>query len=71
MLSIAFRIHGQKVAEMPLIATRFKYRRKGMCRLLVSELEKVLSISKLLFLKSFVARLENEDQNMLEFGSQM
>ncbi|KMT14069.1 hypothetical protein BVRB_4g078960 isoform A [Beta vulgaris subsp. vulgaris] len=36
------RIHGKKVAEMPLIATRFKYRRKGMCRLLVDELEKML-----------------------------
>ncbi|CAO2836877.1 unnamed protein product [Amaranthus hypochondriacus] len=36
------RIHGQKVAEMPLVATRFKYRRKGMCRLLVDELEKML-----------------------------
>ncbi|KAH9624140.1 hypothetical protein KSS87_013121 [Heliosperma pusillum] len=36
------RIHGQKVAEMPLIATPFKYRRKGMCRLLLHELEKML-----------------------------
>ncbi|KAG9440593.1 hypothetical protein H6P81_020758 [Aristolochia fimbriata] len=36
------RIFGGKVAEMPLIGTRFKYRRKGMCRLLVKELEKVL-----------------------------
>ncbi|GAB2246343.1 hypothetical protein Droror1_Dr00001836 [Drosera rotundifolia] len=36
------RIHGHKVAEMPLIATPFKYRRKGMCRLLVHELEKML-----------------------------
>ncbi|KNA18191.1 hypothetical protein SOVF_072720 isoform B [Spinacia oleracea] len=36
------RIHGRKVAEMPLIATPFKYRRKGMCRLLVNELEKML-----------------------------
>ncbi|XP_021734586.1 uncharacterized protein LOC110701274 [Chenopodium quinoa] len=36
------RIHGQKVAEMPLVATPFKYRRKGMCRLLVEELEKML-----------------------------
>ncbi|KAL2941761.1 Increased DNA methylation 1 [Bienertia sinuspersici] len=36
------RIHGQKVAEMPLVATRFKYRRKGMCRILMDELEKML-----------------------------
>ncbi|GAB2277300.1 hypothetical protein Dimus_012008 [Dionaea muscipula] len=36
------RIHGLEVAEMPLIATPFKYRRKGMCRLLVHELEKML-----------------------------
>lgn len=27
---------------MPLIGTRVLYRRKGMCRLLVNELEKVI-----------------------------
>lgn len=37
------RILGEKVAEMPLIATGFRYRRQGMCRLLVDELEKMLS----------------------------
>ncbi|KAK9673176.1 hypothetical protein RND81_12G151000 [Saponaria officinalis] len=37
------RIHGQKVAEMPLIATPFKYRRQGMCRLLLHELQKMLA----------------------------
>ncbi|XP_034683011.1 increased DNA methylation 1 [Vitis riparia] len=37
------RIHGHKVAEMPLVATAFKYRRQGMCQLLVHELEKMLS----------------------------
>lgn len=46
-LYVAFRIHGQKVAEMPLVATRFKYRRKGMCRLLVDELEKVRFVNSL------------------------
>lgn len=43
ILSIAtVRIHGLKVAEMPLIATPFRYRRQGMCRLLFKELEKLL-----------------------------
>ncbi|KAK4741323.1 hypothetical protein SAY87_024911 [Trapa incisa] len=36
------RVHGQKVAEMPLIATDFDYRKQGMCRLLVHELIKLL-----------------------------
>ncbi|KAF9619570.1 hypothetical protein IFM89_007397 [Coptis chinensis] len=37
------RILGKRVAEMPLIATSFQYRHQGMCRLLVQELEKMLS----------------------------
>ncbi|KAL5724529.1 hypothetical protein ACHQM5_007777 [Ranunculus cassubicifolius] len=37
------RILGERIAEMPLIATCFQYRRQGMCRLLVDELEKMLS----------------------------
>ncbi|KAL4290336.1 hypothetical protein GQ457_14G002610 [Hibiscus cannabinus] len=36
------RIYGLKVAEMPLVATPFQYRRQGMCRLLFQELEKLL-----------------------------
>ncbi|XVF36422.1 hypothetical protein REPUB_Repub19eG0057200 [Reevesia pubescens] len=37
------RIYGDKVAEMPLVATRFRHRRRGMCRVLVDELEKRLA----------------------------
>ncbi|XP_065847455.1 increased DNA methylation 1-like [Euphorbia lathyris] len=36
------RISGEKVAEVPLVATRFDYRRLGMCRKLMGELEKQL-----------------------------
>ncbi|XAR58903.1 Histone acetyltransferase [Bertholletia excelsa] len=36
------RVHGEKVAEVPLVATRFQYRRLGMCRILMNELEKML-----------------------------
>ncbi|KAL4204098.1 hypothetical protein AMTRI_Chr01g130520 [Amborella trichopoda] len=37
------RIHGKKVAEMPLVGTRVQFRKQGMCRLLVHEIEKMLS----------------------------
>ncbi|XP_047331058.1 uncharacterized protein LOC124934572 [Impatiens glandulifera] len=44
IVSVAnFRIHGEKVVEMPLVATRFKYRKSGMCRILMNEFEKMLS----------------------------
>ncbi|MQL80552.1 hypothetical protein Taro_013010 [Colocasia esculenta] len=44
LISVAtFRVFGEKVAEMPLVGTRVQYRRKGMCRLLMDELEKLLS----------------------------
>ncbi|XVF58822.1 hypothetical protein PTKIN_Ptkin07bG0097100 [Pterospermum kingtungense] len=43
ILSVAIvRILGLKAAEMPLVATPFQYRRQGMCRLLLQELEKLL-----------------------------
>ncbi|XP_057442246.1 uncharacterized protein LOC130733973 [Lotus japonicus] len=43
VISVAtIRIFGQKVAEMPLVATRIQYRRHGMCRVLMDELEKKL-----------------------------
>uniref|UniRef100_A0ACD5YQ14 Uncharacterized protein n=1 Tax=Avena sativa TaxID=4498 RepID=A0ACD5YQ14_AVESA len=38
-----FRICGKKFAELPLIGTRVQYRRQGMCRLIMNELEKLLS----------------------------
>ncbi|XWS41290.1 hypothetical protein CRYUN_Cryun17cG0068300 [Craigia yunnanensis] len=44
ILSVAtVRIHGLKAAEIPLVATPFQYRRRGMCRLLLQELEKLLT----------------------------
>ncbi|CAM8967333.1 unnamed protein product [Rhodiola kirilowii] len=36
------RIFGDKVAEVPLVGTRLQYRRLGMCRYLMDELEKKL-----------------------------
>ncbi|CAL9193155.1 unnamed protein product [Musa hybrid cultivar] len=38
-----FRVYGEKVAEMPLVGTRAKYRRQGMCHIILDELEKLLS----------------------------
>ncbi|KAF8397268.1 hypothetical protein HHK36_016178 [Tetracentron sinense] len=43
LISVAtVRIYGEKVAEMPLVGTRVQYRRLGMCRILMNELEKKL-----------------------------
>ncbi|KAK9124532.1 hypothetical protein Sjap_014134 [Stephania japonica] len=36
------RIYGNKVAEVPLVGTRFQYRLHGMCRVLFNALEKKL-----------------------------
>ncbi|KAK4804300.1 hypothetical protein SAY86_004117 [Trapa natans] len=43
LVSVAtIRIHGNKVAEVPLVCTRHSYRQMGMCHLLMEELEKTL-----------------------------
>ncbi|XP_019054186.1 PREDICTED: uncharacterized protein LOC104602702 [Nelumbo nucifera] len=43
IISVAtVRVFGEKVAEVPLIGTRVQFRRMGMCRLLMNELEKKL-----------------------------
>jgi hypothetical protein len=36
------RVYGDKVAELPLVGTRFAHRRQGMLRLLMTELEEML-----------------------------
>ncbi|KAL2584991.1 hypothetical protein AAZV13_14G160600 [Glycine max] len=44
LISVAtIRVFGQKVAEVPLVGTRIQYRRLGMCRILMGELEKRLT----------------------------
>ncbi|URD77894.1 PHD-finger [Musa troglodytarum] len=41
IISVAtFRVYGAKIAEMPLVGTRAKYRRQGMCHIILDELEK-------------------------------
>ncbi|XP_022848487.1 increased DNA methylation 1 isoform X1 [Olea europaea var. sylvestris] len=47
VLSVAsIRIHGVTVAELPLVATCSKYRRKGLCRLLINSIEEMLKSLK-------------------------
>ncbi|KAJ6716325.1 FINGER TRANSCRIPTION FACTOR putative-RELATED [Salix koriyanagi] len=38
----AVRIHGDKVAEIPLVGTRVQFRQLGMCRILMDVIEKKL-----------------------------
>nr|GEY65865.1 increased DNA methylation 1-like [Tanacetum cinerariifolium] len=39
---VTLRVHGYKVAEIPFVATTLRYRRLGMCRMLMDEVERML-----------------------------
>ncbi|GKF41615.1 zinc finger, RING/FYVE/PHD-type, acyl-CoA N-acyltransferase, Jas TPL-binding domain protein, partial [Tanacetum coccineum] len=39
---VTLRIHGYKVAEIPFVSTTFIYRRLGMCRILMNEVERMI-----------------------------
>lgn len=73
------RVHGEKVAEIPLIATLFKHRKLGMCRALMNQLEKVCTFNSVLssFPLPFFSRFDcHEDllllvvQKLVELGVQ-